>query len=171
MRRTLSQLLMLLLAVSSINGANAATKLKTHKNPHYVKPYKKTKVKKKSTPRNYMQGTASFYGENDGFQGRKMANGKRFNTNDVYSAAHPTLPLGTKLMVTNLANGRTIYVEVRDRMPRGNRVIDLSVAAAKYLGMHHKGLTQVQLVKITNQEFEQNKRYLEVQDGDSGSPG
>ena len=74
-------------------------------------------------------------------------------------------------MVTNLANGRTIYVEVRDRMPKHGRVIDLTAAAAKYLGMHRKGLTQVELVQVTNQEFEQNKRYLEVEDGDNGVQG
>jgi rare lipoprotein A len=162
---------MILLASGSVGMANAATKVKTHKKSsihHHGKTHKKSKH---ASNNNYMIGTASFYGENDGFQGRKMADGKVFNTNDVYSAAHPTLPLGTKLMVTNLANGRTIYVEVRDRMPKHGRVIDLSMAAAKYLGMHHRGLTKVELVQVTNQEFEQNKRYLEVDDGDSGAQG
>jgi rare lipoprotein A len=169
MRRNLSQLLMMLLASASIGMTHAATTAKTHKSSHKGKTHHR-KSKSKHASNNYMMGTASFYGENDGFQGRKMANGKVFNTNDVYSAAHPTLPLGTKLMVTNLANGRTIYVEVRDRMPKHGRVIDLSLAAAKYLGMHHRGLTKVELVQVSNQEFEQNKRYLEVDDGDSGTP-
>lgn len=172
MKLNLSQLLIVLLACSSINLAVASTSAsKTHKKMHsrHSKSHRKSS-KKSHANKNYMVGTASFYGERDGFQGRLMANGQQFNTNDVYSAAHPTLPLGTKLMVTNLANGRTIYVEVRDRMPRGNRVIDLSVAAAKSLGMHHRGLTTVQLVQINNKEFEQNKRYLEVDDGDNGTP-
>lgn len=168
MRKYLSQLLMILLASGFIGLANAATTPKANKkSSHHGKTHKKSS---KKTSKNYMVGTASFYGDNDGFQGRLMANGHRFDTNDVYSAAHPTLPLGTKLMVTNVSNGRTIYVEVRDRMPRGNRVIDLSTAAAKYLGMRHRGLARVELVKISNQEFEQNRRYLEVDDGDSGTP-
>lgn len=170
MQRNLSPLLMLLLAGSYVGMAGAATHVHKEgsKSYHHVKAHKKSK---RVSSKNYMSGTASFYGENDGFQGRKMANGKVFNTNDVYSAAHPTLPLGTKLMVTNLANGRTIYVEVRDRMPKHGRVIDLSMAAAKYLGMHRKGLTHVELFQISNQEFEENKRYLEVEDGDDGAEG
>jgi|GEM_PF-6864422 len=171
MKQKLSQLLMVLLASGVISMANATTTSKTHKSSHHGKTHKRSHSKKKHASNGYMEGTASFYGENDGFQGRKMANGRRFNTNEVYSAAHPTLPLGTKLMVTNLANGRTIYVEVRDRMPKHGRVIDLTVAAAKYLGMHRRGLTQVELVRISEQEFEQNKRYLEVEDGDTGRQG
>jgi rare lipoprotein A len=175
MKRNLLQLLMILLTASSINLANATTTTKLNKKTtHSKKAHKKKSHKKTSNygaSTDYMLGIASYYGEHDGFQGRLMANGKRFNTNDEYTAAHPTLPLGSKLRVTNLANGRTIYVEVRDRMPRENRVIDLSVAAARSLGMHKKGITRVKLVKVTNQEFDQNKRYLEVEDGDSGAPG
>lgn len=167
MQQKLSQLLMVLLAGLSINTANATATHKVHKSPHH----KKTHTKKRRTSKNYMVGTASFYGENDGFQGRQMADGNRMNTNDVHKAAHPTLPLGTKLMVTNLANDRTIYVEVTDRMPKHGRVIDLTAAAAKYLGMHRKGVTQVELVRVTDEEFEENKRYLEVDDGDSGKQG
>jgi|SRR5579863_6261418 len=170
MKQKLSQLLMMLLVCGLINIANATTS-KTHKSSYHGKIHRHSHSKKKHANNGYMMGTASFYGENDGFQGRKMANGRRFNTNEVYSAAHPTLPLGTKLMVTNLANGRTIYVEVRDRMPRQGRVIDLTTAAAKYLGMHRRGLTQVELVRVSNEEFEENKRYLQVEDGDSGQQG
>jgi rare lipoprotein A len=165
----LSQLLMVLLASSSIGVASANTKIPKKHNVHYNA--KTPKKSKKHVKKNYMLGTASFYGENDGFDGQQMANGNIFDTNDVHSAAHPTLALGTKLMVTNLANGRTIYVEVRDRMPKHGRVIDLSTAAAMYLGMHHKGLTKVELVRISDEEFEQNKHYLEVLDNDNGIQG
>lgn len=162
MKNKLSQwLVVLLLASGSTNLAYASNHHKHKKNLHH---------KKNHTTNNYMVGTASYYGDHDGFQGRLMADGKRFDTNDIYSAAHPTLPLGTKLSVTNLANGRTIYVEVRDRMPKEHRVIDLSVAAAKALGMRHKGLATVKLVKVSEKEFEQNKRYLQVEDNDSGIP-
>lgn len=187
MRQILLQWLVLLLLISNFIVANAATSSKTHKKRAtlvkvHKKPHKKihkkvahkkskhkhaTKIRRHQN-RNYMLGIASFYGENDGSQGQLMANGDVFDANDAHSAAHPKLPLGTKLMVTNLANGRTIYVEVRDRMPRRGRVIDLSAAAAKYLGMHHKGLTRVKLVKISDEDFEQKRRYLEVEDDDNG---
>jgi rare lipoprotein A len=170
MKQRLSQLIIIaLVANGAINMAHA-TMSGAHKYSHHRTIHNQLHSKK-HTHHDYMVGTASFYGENDGFQGRPMADGRRFNTNEVYSAAHPTLPLGTKLMVTNLSNGRTIYVEVRDRMPRQGRVIDLTAAAAKYLGMHRRGLTRVELVRVSNKEFEENKRYLQVEDGDSGAQG
>ncbi|MCC2626109.1 MAG: hypothetical protein K0R14_1982 [Burkholderiales bacterium] len=170
MQYRLSQLFMLFMAIGVMNMANANIS-HTYAHTHHKATHKHAHNKKKHGSHDYMVGTASFYGENDGFQGRQMADGYKFNTNDVYSAAHPTLPLGTKLMVTNLANGRTIYVEVRDRMPRQGRVIDLTVAAAKYLGMHRRGLTRVELTRVSDEEFEENKRYLQVEDGDSGAQG
>lgn len=102
----------------------------------------------------YMRGYASYYGGTDGFDGKPMANGDVFNSNNLHVAAHPTLPLGTKLKVTDLANNKVLYVEVTDRMPvhRG-RVIDLSRGGAKYLGMHDKGIQQVELTKITDDEY------------------
>ncbi len=116
-----------------------------------------------------MRGVASFYGDNDGFDGQIMANGKVFDQLNVHSAAHPTLPLGTKISVTNLSNNRTIYVVVRDRMPKKHgRVIDLSTAAAKYLGMYHHGITRVQLRKVSNKYYSAHKDYLEVDQNDTG---
>jgi rare lipoprotein A len=77
-------------------------------------------------------GEASWYGERH--QGRRTANGERF---DMYrlTAAHPSLPLGTKVLVTNLQNGRSVEVRVNDRGPTvAGRIIDLSYAAAQRLG-------------------------------------
>ena len=113
-------------------------------------------------------GVASFYALD--FHGLQMANGDIFDAFDSNTAAHKSLPLGTKLRVTNLSNGRTLYVEIRDRMGHKKRSIDLSEAAAKNLGMHRKGLTRVQMVKISDSEFEAKKRYLEVEEEDDGSP-
>jgi rare lipoprotein A len=147
---------------------------KTHKiaPKHATNGYRHHHIHHKIKKNNYMEGTASFYGDNDGFDGKTMADGHTFDTNDVYAAAHPTLPLGTKLLVTNLANGRSLCVEVTDRMPRTtHRVIDLSKAAAMYLGMYHRGLTQVSLVKLTNAEYQKRKKYLEVDSTDNGQPG
>lgn len=142
-----------------------------HSNSHKTHSYK-THKNKKHKKVNYMQGVASYYGDDDGFAGKQMANGDIFNPRDIYAAAHPTLALGTKLKVNNLRNGRTIYVEVSDRMPRNKskRIIDLSVAAAKYLGMYHRGVTYVKLTKVSEDEFEKNKGYLYVDDNDSGKP-
>ena len=77
-------------------------------------------------------GEASWYGEHH--QGRRTANGERY---DMYrlTAAHPALPLGTKVLVTNLQNGRSVEVRVNDRGPTvAGRIIDLSYAAAQKLG-------------------------------------
>jgi rare lipoprotein A (peptidoglycan hydrolase) len=78
-------------------------------------------------------GEASYYGK--GFQGRKMASGKRFNRH-ARTAAHPTLPLGTQAKVTNLETGQAVRVLITDRGPYvQGRDIDLSPAAAQAIGL------------------------------------
>ncbi len=83
---------------------------------------------------------ASFYTE-----GTKTASGEKFNTNEL-TAAHPTLPFGTRLRVTNVASGQSVTVRVNDRGPyvRG-RVVDVSHAAAETLGMVGGGVAKVKL--------------------------
>ena len=72
------------------------------------------------------QGTASYYGRE--LAGNRTASGERFNPNGL-TAAHRTLPLGTRLRVTNVANGRSVIVRVNDRGPFvGKRLIDVSLA-------------------------------------------
>ena len=89
------------------------------------------------------EGIASWYG-ND-FHGRLTANGEVFDMHSV-SAAHPTLPMPSYVRVTNLANQKSIVVRVNDRGPyAANRVIDLSVKAAKLIGFHDKGLGRVRV--------------------------
>lgn len=91
-------------------------------------------------------GIASWYGP--GFYGRKTASGEIF-TKTQYTAAHPTLPMGTKLRVTNNATGESVVVKVNDRGPfHGNRVIDLSHAAAKTIGMIQSGICSVKIERI-----------------------
>jgi rare lipoprotein A len=78
-------------------------------------------------------GMASWYGP--GFQGRQTASGERFNT-AALTAAHRTLPFNSNVRVTNLHNGRNVMVRINDRGPFvGGRVIDLSKAAARQIGM------------------------------------
>lgn len=88
-------------------------------------------------------GVASWYG--DHWQGRVMASGKPFDDGKL-TAAHRTLPLNTQVRVTNLKTGRSVNVTITDRGPYVNgRVIDLSKAAAKKLGMVKKGLVPVEI--------------------------
>ncbi len=88
-------------------------------------------------------GLASYYGKK--FHGKKMANGKPFNMY-AFTCAHPTLPFGTKVKVTNLENGKWVIVTVTDRGPYvKNRIIDLSYAAAKEIGMIKDGVVKVKV--------------------------
>jgi rare lipoprotein A len=88
-------------------------------------------------------GTASWYGAFH--HGRKTASGERFDMNDL-TAAHRAVKLGTVLRVTNLDNGRTATVRVNDRGPYvNNRIVDLSAAAARELGMKQDGVARVRI--------------------------
>jgi rare lipoprotein A len=81
----------------------------------------------------FQRGVASWYGP--GFHGRLTANGERFNTNSL-TAAHRTLPFGTRVRVTNAKTGRSVVVRINDRGPfTKGRVIDLSKAAARAVGI------------------------------------
>ena len=85
-------------------------------------------------------GIASFYTE-----GTKTASGEKFDTNEL-TAAHPTLPFGTQLRVTNVKTGRSVTVRVNDRGPYvPGRVFDVSYAAAETLGMVGGGIAKVKL--------------------------
>ena len=85
-------------------------------------------------------GVASFYTE-----GTQTASGERFDTHEL-TAAHPTLPFGTRLRVTNVATGRSVTVRVNDRGPFvPGRVVDVSYAAAETLGMVEGGIAKVKL--------------------------
>ncbi len=89
------------------------------------------------------QGTASYYGRE--LAGNRTASGERFNPNG-FTAAHRTLPLGTRLRVTNVANGRSVIVRVNDRGPFvGKRLIDVSLGAAQEIQMIRSGTAQVRL--------------------------
>lgn len=89
-------------------------------------------------------GVASWYGP--GFAGRKTASGERFNPAE-YTAAHRSLPFGSKVRVTH--NGRSVVVRINDRGPfHGGRVIDLSQAAAEDLGIRRAGSGRVELALV-----------------------
>lgn len=103
---------------------------------------KKTKTtKQKTAASSYVgmsHGMASYY-----WQGQRVASGGRFNPHG-FTAAHRTLPFGTRVKVTNVRNGRSVIVTINDRGPfiRG-RIIDLSLAAAKAIDMTRSGVVPV----------------------------
>ena len=85
-------------------------------------------------------GLASFYTE-----GTRTASGEKFNTHEL-TAAHRTLPFGTRLRVTNVTTGRSVTVRVNDRGPYvPGRVVDVSYSAAESLGMVGRGVAKVKL--------------------------
>ena len=91
----------------------------------------------------HQEGLASWYGP--GFYGRKTASGIRFKK-EGFTCAHRTLPFGTKLIVTNLETGKSIEVLVNDRGPYvAPRILDLSYAAAREIGVLKTGVAKVEL--------------------------
>jgi len=88
-------------------------------------------------------GKASYYKH-----GSRTANGERFNPHGL-TAAHRTLPFGTKVLVTNLKNGKSVIVRINDRGPHvKGRIIDLSYGAAKAVGLTAMGVAQVKIVAL-----------------------
>ena len=101
-----------------------------------------------NTVRKFQQtGIASWYGHQ--FNGRKTANGDRFDMNAL-TAAHRSLPLSCFIRVTNKENGKSVVVKVNDRGPyAGNRILDLSYGAAKQLGIVNQGMGNVTIERVS----------------------
>jgi rare lipoprotein A len=88
-------------------------------------------------------GMASYYSES--YNGKKTANGEIYNSSKL-TAAHKTLPFGTKVKVTNLSNGKSVKVRINDRGPFiSGRIIDLTRAAAEEIGMLNAGVVKVKI--------------------------
>lgn len=101
---------------------------------------RRTPTPEASTTQGKSNGIASFY-----WQGTKTASGEKFDPKEL-TAAHPTLPFGTKLRVTNQHTGRSVTVRVNDRGPYvPGRVVDVSYSAAQELGMVGRGVAPVKL--------------------------
>ncbi len=93
-------------------------------------------------------GIVSWYG--DRFHGRKTASGEIYDKNEL-TAAHKTLPFGTKVRVTNIKNGKSVVVEINDRGPYiKSRVLDLSQAAFSEIGKTNSGVMQVEYEVLDN---------------------
>jgi len=146
MRRRLAESLAVLLSVASLgagaaSGPNSSEAAKAVKKPVVQSASRTTSKQSKNAP--YEVGTASWYGEY--FQGRETASGEPFDM-QALTAAHPSLPLGSFVKVTNLRNGRSVVVRINDRGPVvEGRIIDVSYNTARVLGFEAKGLQRVRL--------------------------
>jgi rare lipoprotein A len=119
---------MLALLISNISFAS-----QIHHKQHHTKDYTFHSVK--HSVKNFKQiGIASWYGPR--FHGKKTANGERYNQNS-FTAAHTTLPFGTKIRVINIKNGKSVIVRINDRgaFLKYGRILDMSKAAAKQIGI------------------------------------
>ena len=98
----------------------------------------------------YKTGKATYYASK--FEGRRTTSGEKFR-NHKFTAAHKTLPFGTKVMVTNLNNGKSVKVEINDRGPFGKGLmIDLSQAAAKEIGLYGKGIVPCRISYVLKKD-------------------
>jgi rare lipoprotein A len=142
MRRRMAHGLMvalLIVGLGAAQGSNNSEASSSQTSPSTVKPNRKQATKNQP----YQIGTASWYGEY--FEGKPTASGEDYNMYDM-TAAHPTLPLGSYVRVTNLRNGRAVVVKVNDRGPIvQGRIIDLSYGAAQVLQFEDHGLQRVRL--------------------------
>src|ERR1700687_6148692 len=148
MRRRLAESLAVLLLVASL-GAGAASgpssleAAKVTQPPVIETGRHKTRKPNSSKSKAYQVGPASWYGVQ--FQGKPTASGEPFDMRD-FTAAHPRLPLGTFVKVTNLRNGKAVVVRINDRGPVvDGRIIDVSYNAARALGFKENGLQKVRL--------------------------
>jgi rare lipoprotein A len=97
----------------------------------------------RTSARPYEVGTASWYGQD--FEGKPTASGEPYNMFEL-TAAHPSLPLGTLVKVTNLRNRKAVVVRINDRGPVvDGRIIDVSYSAAKVLNFQSRGVQRVRL--------------------------
>ncbi len=140
---------LILFVVSLCGCASSPSFVKIDRSRSY-EIYGKTYHPMKCVKVGYKQdGVASWYGP--GFHGRKTASGEIYDMNQL-TAAHSELPLNTLLKVTNLKNNRHVVVRVNDRGPFvGDRVIDMSLAAARDLGMITPGTVPVKLEVVGTQ--------------------
>lgn len=144
MKSNSSYILFICLSLIYFSSCTSAVRYAEPK-PNYMSDLKNTLTKKdsESSDNLIISGQASYYA--DKFDGRKTASGEIFRQNK-YTAAHKTLPFGTKVKVTNIQNGKSVIVVINDRGPFvSGRVIDLSRAAAEDIDMIKSGVVDVEI--------------------------
>jgi rare lipoprotein A len=143
MRRRTARGLAILLSIAGLGAAQGPTSSGLASSQNLTVKATRPVAQKKAHRKPYQIGTASWYGSY--FQGKPTASGEPYNMYDL-TAAHPTLPLGTRVRVTNLRNGRSVVVRINDRGPVvPGRIIDLSYGAARVLKVKARGLQRVRL--------------------------
>ena len=143
MPRRIAHGLMIGLLIVGLRAAQGPNNSEASSAPTSPVPIKPEFRKQAGKNQPYQIGTASWYGED--FVGKPTASGEDYDMYDM-TAAHPTLPLGSYVRVTNLRNGRAVVVKVNDRGPIvPNRIIDLSFGAAQALQFEQRGLQRVRL--------------------------
>src|SRR5271165_4807019 len=143
MQRRLAHGLMIGLLVVGLRAAQGPNNSEASSAPSrsaHIRPEKQRQIAKIQP---YQVGTASWYGED--FDGKQTASGEDYDMYDM-TAAHPSLPLGSYVKVTNLRNGKAVVVKVNDRGPIvPGRIIDLSYGAAQVLQFEQRGLQKVRI--------------------------
>jgi rare lipoprotein A len=143
MRGRIAQGLMIAFLIVGLGAAQGPTNSEASSAQSRAVPAKPENRNQTAKHQPYQIGIASWYGEY--FDGRQTASGEDFDMYDM-TAAHPTLPLGSYVKVTNLHNGRAVVVKVNDRGPIvQGRIIDLSYGAAQVLEFEDHGLQKVRL--------------------------
>ena len=142
MRRRFAHGLAIILLVVSLGAAQGPTSSgRVESRSNSTPALKARRAGLPSKP--YQVGTASWYG--DYFQGKPTASGEPYNMYDL-TAAHPSLPIGSYVLVTNLRNGHAVTVRINDRGPIvPDRIIDVSYSTARVLDFKVQGLQQVRL--------------------------
>ena len=155
MQRVLTQMVAALAVLTTMGAAHGPNTMENRSTPNapaaqVASANPKTPIAKKPTGKPYEVGPASWYGKL--FHGKQTASGEPYNMYEM-TAAHPDLPLGTRVKVTNLRTGRFVVVRVNDRGPLvPGRIIDLSYGAAQSLGFTAKGVQQVRLDLMPHDE-------------------
>lgn len=135
----------------ALPNAYAASKTKHKAKSSSHKTTKKSRIRTKPHSDDYMDGVASCYAKK--FVGRRTTSGDIF-VMDRFTGAHTTLPMRTKLKVTNVKNGKFVYIEVNDRMARvSGHVIDLPTRSAEALGMRCPTLAIAHLDILDNDTY------------------
>ena len=160
MRRVLTQSMLAFLLASTLGAAPGQQYGPSAKQSKANAP--KAPATKKVKP--YEVGEASWYGRQ--FHGKETASGESYDM-FRFTAAHPSLPLGTWVRVTNLRNHKGVIVRVNDRGPVvPGRIMDLSYGAAQVLGFRGNGVAKVRLDIVQLPEVAQNSARLEARGGD-----
>ncbi len=161
MRRVLTQSMLAFLLASTLGAAPGQQNGPSAKQSPANAP--KAPASKKPT-KPYQVGEASWYGKQ--FHGKETASGESYDM-FRFTAAHPTLPLGSWVRVTNLRNRKSVIVRINDRGPVvPGRIMDLSYGAAQVIGLRGYGVAKVRLDVVQLPEMAQNPSRLEARNGD-----